>query len=147
VAAIHADLDALTELRAALTRFRYALREVAARGDDALEVTRASLAARAGSGRARLEQAQADLRACRDRSGPGDPADCPGCARAAAQAGERLEQIRSWQQRIDQQAAEYRAAAGRLAALLETDLPRAEERLAGIIASLAAARRVQAPGG
>jgi hypothetical protein len=146
VTAIHADLDALAELRAALTRFRYAQREVADRGADAIEATRASLEVKARRWRAQREQAEAELAACRDQSGPDDPVDCSGYARAAAEAGERLEHIRRWQQRIDQQAIEFRAAAGRFAGLLETDLPRAEEQLATVIARLKAARRVQAPG-
>jgi hypothetical protein len=146
VTAVHADLDALAELRAALTQFRYAQREVADRGADAIEATRASLEAKAARWRARLEQAGAELAACRDRSSPEDPVDCSGYARAAGEAGERLEHIRRWQQRIDQQATEFRVAAGRFAGLLETDLPRAEEQLAAVIARLKAARRVQSPG-
>jgi len=144
--AIHADIDALTGLRAALTRFRYAQREVAARGGDTLEATRASLEAKAGRWRARLEQAQAELAGCRDQSQTADAVDCSGYARAAGEAAERLEHVRSWQQRIDQQAVEYRAAAARFSGVLETDLPRAEEQLAAVIASLRAARGVQAPG-
>jgi len=148
VTAIHADADALAELRAALTRFRYAQREVADRGDDAIVAARASLAATAGHWRARLEQSQAELAACRERSqaAAGDPVDCSGYARAVSEAGQRLERIRHWQQRIDQQVVEFHAAATRFAGLLDTDLPRAEERLAAIIASLTSARHVQAPG-
>ena len=147
--AIHADIDALAGLRAALTRFRYAQREVADQGDDAIEATRASLEAKASHWRARLEQARAELAACRDSSeaAADDPVDCSGYARAVGEAGERLEHIRRWQQRIDQQAIEFHAAASRFASLLETDLPRAEEQLAAIIASLTAVRHVQAPGG
>jgi hypothetical protein len=144
VTAIHADIDALTGLRAALTRFRYAQREVAARGGDTLEATWASLEAKAGRWRARLEQAQAELAGCRDQAQAG--VDCSGYARAAGEAAERLEHVRSWQQRIDQQAVEYYAAAARFSGVLETDLPRAEEQLAAVIASLRAARGVQSPG-
>ena len=144
--AIHADIDALAGLRAALTRFRYAQREVADRGDDAVEATRASLEAKASHWRARLEQARAGLAACRDSSAADDPVDCSGYARAVGEAGERLEHIRRWQQRIDQQGIEFHAGASRFRSLFETDLPRAEEQLAAIIASLTAARRVQAPG-
>jgi hypothetical protein len=131
VTAIHADIDALAGLRAALTRFRYAQR------------------AKASHWRARLEQARAELAACRDSSeaAADDPVDCSGYARAVGEAGERLEHIRRWQQRIDQQTIEFHAAATRFASLLETDLPRAEEQLAAIIASLQAVRHVQAPGG
>jgi hypothetical protein len=70
--------------------------------------------------------------------------DCSGYARAVAQATERLEQIRLWQQRIDAEASEFSGVAGRFAAVLADDLPRMEEHLAAMIASLEAARRVQA---
>jgi len=148
VTAIHADIDALTELRAALTRFRYAQREVTDRGGDAIEATRASLEAKASRWRARLEQGRAELAACRDRAAAEQdtPVDCSGYARAVSEAGERLEHIRLWQQRIDEQAIEFHGVAGRYKNLLETDLPRTEEQLAGIIASLQAARRVQPSG-
>ena len=146
--AIHADIDALTELRAALTRFRYAQREVADRGGDAIEATRASLEAKASLWRGRLEQGRADFAACRERAAAEQdaPVDCSGYARAVSEAGERLEHIRLWQQRIDQQVIEFQGAASRFKNLLETDLPRAEERLAAIIVSLHAARRVQPSG-
>lgn len=146
--AIHADIDALTGLRAALTRFRYAQREVTDRGADAIEGTRASLEAKASHWRARLEQGRAELAACRDRAAAEQdaPVDCSGYARAVSEAGERLEHIRLWQQRIDQQVIEFQGAASRFKNLLETDLPRAEEQLAAIIASLHAARRVQPSG-
>lgn len=146
--AIHADIDALTELRAALTRFRYAQREVTDRGGDAIEATRASLEAKASRWRARLEQGRAELAACRDRAAAEQdaPVDCSGYARAVSEAGERLEHIRLWQRRIDEQAIEFHGVTSRFKNLLETDLPRAEEQLAGIIASLQAARRVQPSG-
>ena len=146
--AIHADVDALAGLRAALTRFRYAQREVADRGGDAIEATRASLEAQASRWRARLEQGRAELAACRDRAAAADDdqVDCSGYARAVSEADERLEHIRHWQQRIDQQVIEFAGATSRFKNLLEIDLPRAEEQLAAIIASLHAARRVQPPG-
>jgi hypothetical protein len=148
VTAIHADIDALTELRAALTRFRYAQREAADRGGDAIEATRVSLEAKASRWRARLEQGRAELEACRDRAAAEQdaPVDCSGYARAVTEAGERLEHIRLWQQRIDQQVTEFAGADSRFKNLLETDLPRAEEQLAAIITSLRAARRVQPSG-
>jgi hypothetical protein len=59
------------------------------------------------------------------------------------QSSGRLEQIRLWQQRIDAEASEFSGNAGRFAGLLENDLPRMEEHLVAIIASLEAARRVQ----
>ena len=66
---VHADIDALKGFHEALVRFRYAQRAVAERGDDEIEMTRASLAAKASHWQAQLEQRQADLDACRARSG------------------------------------------------------------------------------
>jgi hypothetical protein len=149
VSRIHADIDALKGLHEALSRFRQVMREVADRGDDQIELARASLEARAGHYRSRLEQCQAELDACRSRSGSADDgyrADCSGYARAVAEAAERLERIRSWQQRIDQEASQFLGTAGRFRDLLETDLPRTEEHLLAVIASLQAARRVPVSG-
>jgi hypothetical protein len=151
---VHADIEALKGLHEAVTRFRQVMREVADRGDDQVEMTRASLEARAGHWRSRLEQCQAELDACRFRAAEGDrehggaaPAeDCSGYARAVAEAAERLERVRGWQQRIDQQASEFLGSAGRFRDLLETGLPRTEEHLLAAIASLLAARRVPVSG-
>jgi len=167
VTSIHADIDAMKGLHEALVRYRHAQREVAGRGAEEIRVVRASLEAKASRWRARLEQCQAELAACQERAaqaagdgpkagdgraagwGPpaGDgPVDCSGYARAAEQCGDRLEQIRRWQQRIDAEASEFQGTAGRFADLLENDLPRTEEHLLAVISSLEAARRVQAPG-
>ena len=142
--AVHADIEALKGFREALVRFRYAQRSVAERGRSEIELSRASLAAKAGRWQARLEQCQAELDAC--RAGEGEAtADCSVYARAVEQTSERLEHIRRWQQRVDAEASEFGGVASRFADLLESELPRAEEHLAAIIASLEAARRVQAP--
>jgi hypothetical protein len=141
VTKVHADIDALKGLHEALARFRQVLREVADRGEDQIEAVRVSLEARAGHCRFRLEQCQAELDACR----ADDQADCSGYARAVAQAAERLEHVRYCQMRVDQEAGEFRGTAGRFRDLLETDLPRAEQYLLAVIASLQAARRVAAP--
>jgi hypothetical protein len=157
VTGVHADIDALKGLREALVRYRHAQREAAGRGEEEITVVRASLEAKASRWRAQLEQCQAEFGACQERAaqaqaagdGPaaGDsPVDCSGYARAAEQCAERLEQIRRWQQRIDAEASEFQGTASRFGDLLENDLPRAEEHLLALIASLEAARRVQAPG-
>ena len=149
---IHADIDALKGLHGALVRYRHAQRDVTARGKEQLRVTRASLEAKASRCRTQLELSQAELGACQDRAAGAaadDTADgtvdCSGYARAVEQCGERLEAIRRWQQRIDAEAGEFQGIAGRFADLLENELPRMEEHLVAIIASLEAARRVQAP--
>ncbi|HTQ89384.1 MAG TPA: hypothetical protein VMK84_07805 [Streptosporangiaceae bacterium] len=149
---IHADIDALKGLHGALVAYRHAQRDVTARGEDQLTVTRASLAARASRCRAQLEVSQAEFGACQDRAARAaadDPADgtvdCSGYARAVEQSAERLEHIRRWQQRIDAEASEFQGIAGRFADLLEDELPRLEQHLAAIIASLEAARRLQDP--
>jgi hypothetical protein len=115
-------------------------------------VTRASLEAKASRCRAQLELNQAEFGACQDRAAravaddaAGGTVDCSGYAQAVEQSAERLEHIRRWQQRIDAEASEFHGIAGRFADLLENELPRLEEHLAAIIASLEAARRVQAP--
>jgi hypothetical protein len=153
VTAVHADIDALRGLHEALVRYRYAQREVAARGDDVIRAARASLEARASRWQAQLELNQAEFGACRERAahaaqdGPEDSTvDCSGYARAVEQSRERLEHIRRWQQRIDAEASEFQGPASRFLGLLETDLPRTEQHLLAAIRSLEAARRVQAPG-
>ncbi len=143
---IHADIEALKGLHEALVRYRHAQREIAERGADRVRAVRASLEEKASRWRARLEQSQAEFGACRERAAADDTVDCSGYARAAGQSEERLEQIRRWQQRIDQEAGEFQGAAGRFGELLNTSLPRTEEHLLALIASLEAARRVQAPG-
>ncbi len=157
VTSIHADIDALKGLHEALVRYRHAQREVAGRGEEEIKVVRASLETKANRWRAQLEQCQAEFGACQERAaqaaagsaaGPAgdDPVDCSGYARAVEQCGERLEQIRRWQQRIDAEASEFQGTASRFGDLLENDLPRTEEHLLALIRSLEAARRVQAPG-
>jgi hypothetical protein len=152
VTGIHADIDALKRLHEALVKYRHAQRDVAARGEDQLRATRASLEARARRCRTQLELSQAELGACQDRAArvaaddtAGGTVDCSGYARAVEQTGEQLEHVRRWQQRIDAEASEFQGIAGRFADLLENELPRMEEHLVAIIASLEAARRVQAP--
>ena len=149
---IHADIDALKGLHGALVRYRHAQRDVTARGEDQLTATRASLEGKASRCRTQLELCQAELGACQDRAarvaeddtGSGT-VDCSGYVQAVEQTAERLESIRLWQQRIDAEASEFQGTAGRFADLLENELPRMEEHLVAIIASLEAARRVQAP--
>jgi hypothetical protein len=149
VTGIHADIDALKGLHGALARYRHAQRDVTARGEDQVRATRASLEEQASQLRAQLELCQGEYAGCRERAaqaGPEDlPVDCSGYARAVAQATERIEQIQRWRQRIDAEAGEFSGVAGRFAAMLADDLPRMEEHLAAMIASLEAARRVQAP--
>lgn len=142
---VHADIDALKGFHEALVRFRYAQREVARRGGDEIEMTRASLAARASRWQAQLEQDRAELEACR-AGGAQVAADCSAYARAVEQTRERLEHIRRCQQRVEAEADEFRGPADLFGDLLENDLPRAETQLLALITSLEAARRVQASG-
>ena len=140
---IHADIDALKGFHEALVRFRYAQRGVAERGGHEIEMTRASLAAKASRWQSRLEQCQAELEACRAGGGE-EAADCSAYARAVEQTGERLEHIRRWQQRVDAEASEFGGTASAYLDLLEVDLPRAESRLLAAITSLEAARGIPA---
>jgi hypothetical protein len=149
VTGIHADIDALKGLHGALVRYRHAQREVAARGEDQVRMTRVALEEKASQLRAQLEMSQGEYAGCRERAaqaGPEDlPVDCSGYARAVEQATGQLEQIQLWQQRVEAEASEFSGIAGRFGALLADDLPRMEEQLAAIIASLERARQLQAP--
>jgi len=141
VTTVHADIDALKRLHEALVRYRYAQRGVAERAGDQIELTRASLADKASHWAARLEHDRAELDACRARLG-----ECSAYAQAVEATSERLEHIRRWQQRVDEGAGEFGVTAGGFADLLDNDLPRAESQLLASIASLEAARRVDAAG-
>ena len=156
---IHADIEALRGLRETLARFRYDQRDARYRGEGEIEVTRGELEARASSALAWLERCRVELDACRESSassgGSGASAssassassdDCSGYERAAAEAQERLERVRRWQQRVEQAASVFYGAAMGFRDLLENDLPRTEEQLLDMITSLEAARRVQAAG-
>jgi len=148
VTGIHADIDALKGLHEALVRYRHAQREVADRAAGRIRAARASLEEKASRWQAQLALCQAELGACQERAAqadPDDPVDCSGYARAAEQSGEQLERIRRWQQRIDAEASEFAGPAGRFLDLLDNDLPRVEQHVLALIASLEAARRVQAP--
>ena len=153
---IHADIEALRGLRETLARFRYDQRDARYRGEGEIEVTRGELEARASSALAWLERCRVELDACREASassgGSGASAssassdDCLGYERAVAEAQERLERVRRWQQRVEQAASVFYGAAMGFRDLLENDLPRTEEQLLDMITSLEAARRVQAAG-
>jgi hypothetical protein len=149
VTKVNADIDALKGFHEALVRFRRAQRDVADRGDHEIEVTRASLEAKADRWQARLEQAQHDLEACEYRAAhvsEGHYMDCSGFARAVSEAQERLEHVRDWQRRVEDEAAVFSRSAGRFRNLLEADLPRTQNHVLETIKALEAARRVQAPG-
>jgi hypothetical protein len=150
VADIHADIDALRELAAALARFRHGQREVADRGDHEIEATRASLEAKASRWRSLLARRQAALSACqmaaaRD-AGAGAAGDCSAEQAAVREAQERLALIRRWQQRVDEQAGAFRGTDGRFRDLLDLDLPRAEHHLRAVITGLDSSRRLRVPG-
>jgi hypothetical protein len=149
VTKVNADIDALKEFHAALVRFRYAQQGVIERPGDRIEATRAALAEKASRWRMALERGQAELEECRGRAASAaadnDPVDCSGYARAVAEAEERLERVRRWQQRVDEEAGAFRSSASGFRNLLENDLPRTEAHLLAIIKHLEAARGIQAP--
>ena len=150
VADIHADIDALKEFRDALTEFRYAQREVVERGDYEIEMTRASLEAKAGQWRSLLAGREADFAACQRaavvEAAAGRPADCSAEASAVREAQERLDYIRRWQQRVEEEAGTFRGTADRFRDLLDVDLPRTENHLLAIITGLQAARGLPVTG-
>jgi hypothetical protein len=146
---IHADIDALMELADALARFRHAQREVVERGDHEIEATRASLETKAGNWRSLLARRQADLAACQQpaaREAAAPAPDCSAEARAVREAEERLDHIRRWQQRVDEEAGVFRNAAVRFRDLLDLDLPRTENHLRAVISGLEASRRIRVAG-
>jgi hypothetical protein len=148
VADIHADIEALKEFAGALTRYRHAQREVAERGDYQIAATRASLEEKAGQWRSLLARRQADLAACQraaatDADGAGH-AGCHAEAAAVREAAERLESIRRWQQRVEDEASAFLGSSSRFRNLLDVDLPRTEHHLLAIIDGLEAARGVGA---
>lgn len=147
---INANIGVLKAFRDALARFRYNQRDVADRGDYAIEKTSASLEAKAGRWQSRLEQRQADLERCRYRAAAaaqeGGYVDCSGFARAVAESEERLENVRRWQQRVEEEAGAFRSKASRFRNLIEVEVPRTDAHLLAIIDGLVAAREVQPPG-
>ena len=167
MADIHADIDALKGFRDALSRFRYVQRDVAERGNQEIEKTRASLAAKAKRWQSNLQERQAALDAClsaaaRAASGPpyarggvpypmagpiygrgGYAPNCSKLASAVKEAEERLKHIRDWQRKVDQEASAFRGAANRFSNLIENDVPRTERHLLAIINGLEAARGIQ----
>ena len=150
MADIYADIDALNEFKDALARFRHAQRDVAERGDHQFEVTRASLEGKASRWRSLLVRRQADLAACQQtaaqETAAGRAADCSAQASAVREAQERLEHVRRWQQRVEEEASAFRGPATRFQDLLELDLPRTEHHLLSIINGLEASRRIQVAG-
>jgi hypothetical protein len=146
VTSVNADVDALREFHAALVRFRYAQRDMISQGDDKIARVRESLAEKFSRWRFVLEHRQAELDACQSGAADDNVVDCSGFAQAVAEATERLEHVRHWQQRVDEQAGVFRGVAGRFRNTLDHDLPRAEAHLLALIANLEAVRGVQAPG-
>jgi len=145
---VHADIAALKAFREALAGYRYAQGNVADRGDREVEKTLASLEAKASRWRARVDKYRADLDWCMRQAASGPPGhyvDCSGFARAMHEAEERLENVRRWQQRVEQEAAIFRGLAGRFRHLLDADLPHAEDHLAALIDSLEETRGLKIP--
>lgn len=163
---IHADIGALKNLQDALARYRLEQRDAAARGDQEIEKTRASLEAKTRRWQARLEQRRAALARCHRAQaaaaaggrppvpglpgfgggGPGYGPDCSGLAREVAEAEERLKHVRSWQRRVNQEADAFRRTASRFQHLIDYEVPRAEGRVRDIITGLEAIRRTRVSG-
>jgi hypothetical protein len=147
---INARPAAVKAFRDALAQFRHAQRDVADRGDDEIQKTLASLDAKAERWRMRLEQYQSDLARCEWQAAAADAegryVDCSGFARAVAEAEERLDNVRQWQRRVEQEADAFRGTASRFRDLLDVDTPRAEAHLLAVIDGLEAVRDVRLPG-
>ena len=150
MADINATSGAIQKFRDALTRYRWSQRDVANCGDAEIDKTRASLEKRAGGLRSILAQHQAALKDCQDRAAAaareGVYVNCSRFARAVAEDEERLDTVRRWQHRVEQEATAFWIVSNRFRDLLETDLPRTEAHLLAITKGLEAARGIQAPG-
>ena len=147
MADIHADIEALKEFADALVRYRIAQRAVADQGDYQVAATRASLEEKESQWRALLARRRADLADCqRAAAMPADAGGHAGCSAqesAVREAEERLEQVRRWQQRVDDEAGAFRGPASRFRNLLDRDLPRAESHLRDVVSGLEAARGIR----
>jgi hypothetical protein len=144
---IHADIEALKEFADALVRYRHAQRAVADQGDYRVAATRASLEEKESRWRALLASRQADLTACQRAAAtaaePGEHAGCAAEETAVREAEERLELVRRWQQRVDDEAGAFHGASGLFRKLLDLDLPRAERHLRDVVSGLEAARGIR----
>lgn len=120
---VDADIGALKELHAALSRYAHAQREVLARAGGQAEEALAALAERVHRRRFELQDAELD-----DRGG------------SSRDAAERYERARRWLHRVDEQFCVYLAAAERFRLLLEEGVPRAQATLAELITRLEASR-------
>lgn len=132
---VNADIDALKDFHAALVRYRYGQRGAVDRDGDRIETARAALAEKADRWRAELDRCRAEYEDCRQRDD-----DCSRLAQAVAEAGQRLERIRIWQSRVEEEAIVFHDVRGRFRDLLDYDLPRSESHLTTLITRLEAAR-------
>ena len=107
---VDADIDALRELHAALVRFRYSQRDVLDRAGLAIDTTLAALSVQTALS---VQEAETDA---------------------------ELEGIRRWEQRVEEESSVYYGGSARFRDLLESDLPRTEDHLLTLIASLEACR-------
>ena len=131
---VNADIDALKDFHAALVRYRYGQRGAVDRDGDRIEAARAALAEKADRWRAELDRCRAEYEDCRQRDD-----DCSRLAQAVAEAEQRLERIRIWQSRVDEEAIVFHDVRGRFRDLLDYDLPRSESHLTTLITRLEAA--------
>ena len=140
---VNADIDALRDFHAALVRFRHGQQGAVDRDGDRIETARAALAEKADRWRAELERRRAEYVDCRERAGGSatdDGTDCSRLGQAVIEITERIERIRGWQLRINEEASIFYDVRGRFRDLLDYDLPRAESHLTALIARLEAAR-------
>jgi chromosome segregation ATPase len=149
VADIDADIGALREYREALVRYRQAQRDAVSQARREIEKTRASLEAKVRRWEARKAEQEAGLRRCRQaaaaaRAAGGYAPDCSSFARGIEEAIKRLDHIRSWQRKVEDEASAFRTTANRYQHLIDYEVPRAESRLLAIIGRLEAARSIQA---
>lgn len=109
MADIDANIDALKKFREAVSRYWYEQRNVMDGADHEIEVTRASLEAKAERWRVRLEDRLAELERCRHKAAQaaaeGKYVDSSSWVRAVQEAEERMAHVRRWRDRVEEEVA------------------------------------------
>jgi alanyl-tRNA synthetase len=141
---VDADIDALVGLRSAVLRFREQQRQVLSSAAREVETTRAALERKAERWSRELAQRRRELDRCRSDAAAaaerGGWVDCTSLAWAVTEAEERLENVRSWQRRVEQEVAAHAGDRRRFDECVEIDVPKAGVHLNNLILALRRAR-------
>lgn len=140
MAAVHADIDAIRNLREAFDRYQFEQRQVFADATHEIDSTRASLERKAEKWRLRLEQLRDEYRRCQilaaSAAEHGGYVDCSGYPPAIDEAQERLTNVGIWQTRVENEIAVYEGVRSRFHECVEIDLRHAYVHLTEVIQAL-----------